>query len=251
MNFKVMNKVSILFFASLKEKVGYKELNLEIPHGMSIKELKTLLRERFPVLDAILDTALMSINKEYAFDEDVIPENAEIAVFPPVSGGEMTSLPTFVDVTEDELDLNALISKVILPSTGAICVFTGVVRGITRKSETYQTEYLEYEAYRPMAESKLLQVADEIRSLYPSIEGIAIVQRIGHLEPGVPTVVVACSAAHRNTGVFEAARYGIDRLKEIVPIWKKEVGSKGEVWIEGNYHPTRDDLSKSSQSPIQ
>jgi len=112
-----MNKVSILFFASLKEKVGCKELNLEIPYGMSIKELKTLLRERFPVLDATLDTALMSINKEYAFDEDIIPENAEIAVFPPVSGGATTSLPTFVDITEDELDLNALISKVILPST--------------------------------------------------------------------------------------------------------------------------------------
>lgn len=246
-----MNKVSILFFASLKEKVGSRELILEIPDGISIKELKTLLRDRFPILDATLDTALMSINKEYAFDEDIIPENAEIAVFPPVSGGELASLPTCVEVTEEALDLNALISKVILPSTGAICVFTGVVRGITQKGETYQTEYLEYEAYRPMAESKLLQIADEIRSLYPSIEGIVLVQRIGHLEPGAPTVVVACSAAHRNTGVFDAAKYGIDRLKEIVPVWKKEVGSKGEIWIEGDYHPTRDDLSNSSESPLQ
>jgi molybdopterin synthase catalytic subunit len=73
------------------------------------------------------------------------------------------------------------------------------------------------------------------------VEGIAIVQRIGHLEPGTPTVLIACTAAHRDTGVFEAARYGIDRLKQIVPIWKKEIGPDGEVWVEGAYMPDLDD----------
>jgi molybdopterin synthase catalytic subunit len=73
------------------------------------------------------------------------------------------------------------------------------------------------------------------------VEGIAIVQRIGVLQPGTPTVLIACTAAHRDSGVFEAARYGIDRLKEIVPVWKKEVGSQGEVWVEGEYLPTSDD----------
>ena len=81
------------------------------------------------------------------------------------------------------------------------------------------------------------QVADEIRSRWPTIEGIAIVQRIGRLYPRTPTVLIACTAAHRDTGVFEAARYGIDRLKEIVPVWKKEVGPNGEEWIEGDYLP--------------
>lgn len=81
------------------------------------------------------------------------------------------------------------------------------------------------------------QVAEEIRERWPVVEGIAIVQRIGRLEPQTPTVLVACTAAHRDDGVFEAARYGIDRLKEIVPIWKKEVSPTGAEWVEGEYTP--------------
>jgi molybdopterin synthase catalytic subunit len=92
-----------------------------------------------------------------------------------------------------------------------------------------------------MAEEKMRQVADEIRAKWPTVEGIAIVQRIGKLFPKTPTVLIACTAAHRDTGVFEAARYGIDRLKEIVPIWKKEVGSDGQFWVEGDYIPERGD----------
>ncbi len=85
------------------------------------------------------------------------------------------------------------------------------------------------------------QVADEIRERWPIVEGIVLVQRIGRLEPGTPTILIACSAAHRDTGVFDAARYGIDRLKEIVPIWKKEVGPNGQEWVEGDYLPNEQD----------
>ena len=85
------------------------------------------------------------------------------------------------------------------------------------------------------------QVAEEIRSRWQTVEGIAIVQRIGRLYPMTPTVLIACTAAHRDTGVFEAARYGIDRLKEIVPVWKKEVGPQGETWVEGGHIPGQDD----------
>ena len=92
-----------------------------------------------------------------------------------------------------------------------------------------------------MAERKMQQVAEEIRGRWSSIEGIAIIQRIGTLYPGTPTVLIACTAAHRDTGVFEAARYGIDRLKEIVPVWKKEVGPTGEAWVEGDYIPNEKD----------
>jgi molybdopterin synthase catalytic subunit len=88
-----------------------------------------------------------------------------------------------------------------------------------------------------MAEEKMAQVADEIREQWPTVEGVAIVQRIGRLYPGTPTVMIACTAGHRDTGVFEAARYGIDRLKQIVPIWKKEITPLGEEWVEGDYHP--------------
>jgi molybdopterin synthase catalytic subunit len=146
--------------------------------------------------------------------------------------------PTIFTITEDNIDINHLMAKITLPSTGAGCLFTGMVRGVTHKEgQPPETEFLEYEAYIPMAETKMAQVADEIRERWPSIEGIAIVQRIGRLYPKTPTVVIACTASHRDTGVFEAARYGIDRLKEIVPIWKKEVSPQGESWVEGKYIP--------------
>ena len=145
--------------------------------------------------------------------------------------------PTLFAITEEVLDLDDLLARITLPSTGAACFFTGMVRGVTQRDDPHETVYLEYEAYKPMAEAKMHQVADEIRQRFPSVEGIAIVQRIGRLEAGTPTVLIACSAAHRDTGVFEAARYGIDRLKEIVPIWKKEVGPGGETWVEGEYSP--------------
>ncbi len=145
--------------------------------------------------------------------------------------------PMILSITEDELDLNALIAQVTLPSTGAAAVFSGMVRGVAERGEAHETLYLEYEAYRPMAEAKLRQVADEIRARWPSVQGIAIVQRVGRLFPKTPTVLVVCTAAHRDNGVFDAARYGIDRLKEIVPIWKKEVSPEGEFWVEGEYIP--------------
>jgi MoaE-MoaD fusion protein len=145
--------------------------------------------------------------------------------------------PTIFFITEAEIDLNDLLAKITLSSTGAAAIFTGMVRGETRRGKSHDTEYLEYEAYIPMAEAKMKQVADEIRFKWPVIEGIAIVQRIGKLHPKTPTVLIACTAAHRDTGVFEAARYGIDRLKEIVPIWKKEVSPDGEFWVEGDYFP--------------
>ena len=148
-----------------------------------------------------------------------------------------SDFPTIFSVTEEEIKLNDLLAKITLPSTGAAAIFTGMVRGVTSRENPHQTVYLEYEAYVPMAEAKMKQVAEEIRAQWPSVEGIAIVQRVGKLYPQTPTVLIACTAAHRDTGVFEAARYGIDRLKEIVPIWKKEVGPGGEFWVEGEYIP--------------
>ena len=152
-----------------------------------------------------------------------------------------TTAPTIFAITEDVLDLDDLLSRITLPTTGAACLFTGMVRGVTQRGEAHDTLYLEYQAYQSMAEAKMRQVADEIRARWPNVEGIAIVQRIGRLYPGTPTVLIACTSAHRDTGVFEAARYGIDRLKEIVPVWKKEVDSNGESWVEGEYIPKPDD----------
>lgn len=145
--------------------------------------------------------------------------------------------PTIIAITEKAVDIEQVMRELTRPTTGAVVFFTGVVRGITSHEITRQTKTLAYEAYQPMAEEKMQQVAGEIREKWPTVEGIAIVQRIGSMEAGTATTVVACSAAHRDSGVFEAARYGIDRLKEIVPVWKKEIGPDGEEWVEGHYHP--------------
>jgi molybdopterin synthase catalytic subunit len=235
------NQITVLFFATLKERAGTRQAKLELPAGARVGDLKTQLTRLYPGLAEMSGSMLVSVNKEFAFDDEIIPAEAEVAVFPPVSGGAADVFPTIVAITEAELDLDDLLESITLPSTGAACIFTGMVRGVTSRGEAHETTYLEYEAYQPMAEAKMRQVADEIRARWGSVEGIAIVQRIGRLYPRTPTVLIACTAAHRDTGVFEAARYGIDRLKEIVPVWKKEVGPHGEEWVEGDYLPGRND----------
>lgn len=148
--------------------------------------------------------------------------------------------PTIIEITNEEIDIQETIKKITLPSTGAACFFSGLVRAITPREHNRITDYLEYEAYETMAEQKMYQITDEIRKQYPTIQGIAIIHRIGTLYPETPSVLIACTAPHRDTGVFEGTRYGIDRLKQIVPIWKKEVGPDGEEWIEGDYTPVRE-----------
>ncbi|MFN7034871.1 MAG: molybdenum cofactor biosynthesis protein MoaE [Bellilinea sp.] len=228
--------VKVLFFAHLKELSGVEKDLMTVSGPLRVADLKRLLGERFPLISGRLANVLVAINQQYAADDDLIQPGDEVALFPPVSGG---GPPTIFRITAEELDLNQLLDQITLPTTGAACIFTGMVRGETRRGEAHQTIALEYEAYLPMAEAKMAQVAAEIRSRWPAVEGIAIVQRIGHLQPRTPTVMIACTAAHRDTGVFEAARYGIDRLKEIVPIWKKEIMPNGEEWIEGSYHPQK------------
>jgi molybdopterin synthase catalytic subunit len=146
--------------------------------------------------------------------------------------------PTIVGLQDERFDLNELLDRLLTPETGAVCIFTGAVRGLMERGEPRRTEYLEYQAYQSMAEEKLSQIAVEIRERWPTVIGVAIVQRTGRLLPQQPTVAVVCTAGHRDTGVFEAARYGIDRLKEIVPVWKKEVTAEGEEWVEGDYKPS-------------
>jgi MoaE-MoaD fusion protein len=255
--------ITVLFFATLKDRAGRERLTLDLEPETTVAMLKSRLASEVPALAPALPTALVSVNREFAFAEDTVRDGDEVALFPPVSGGTqsfslhaprstLNAPPTFFRITNDPIDLNALVASITLPSTGAACVFTGMVRGLTsRESDPFgphQTTRLEYEAYIPMAEAKLKQVADEIRERWPSVEGIAIVQRLGPLDPGTPTVLIACSAAHRDTGVFEAARYGIDRLKEIVPVWKKEIGPNGEVWVEGHYTPIEKDKDKGPRA---
>lgn len=233
-------QIDILFFATLKERIGSKKLTVDLPQHMTVLDLRHWLAEQYPQAAALLPSVLIAVNHEFASDEAQIPDQAEVALFPPVSGGsadKTSEFPTIFAITEDTLDLDELLAQITLPTTGAACLFSGMVRAETSRGEHPETAYLEYESYQEMAEIKMAQVADEIRKRWPSVEGIVIVQRVGRLMPGTPTVLIGCSAAHRDTGVFDAAHYGIDRLKQIVPIWKKEVGPDGSSWVDGSYHP--------------
>ena len=233
-------QLTILFFAKLKELIGASEIKLYVEKGLTIQDLKNRLVLEYPQLKDYLPIMLVSINQNFAFDSETIFENAEIACFPPVSGGQMDN-DVMIEVSTNEFDFNSLMIQSIQNSTGAVVMFTGVIRGETNNTDHPLTSGLEYEAYIPMAEAKMTQVAEEIRDKWPSVQKIVIIQRIGYMDAGTPTVVVLCSAAHRHTDVFEAAKYGIDRVKEIVPIWKKEIGPNGETWIEGDYIPGKGD----------
>jgi molybdopterin synthase catalytic subunit len=240
-----MNKVTLLFFATFRDRAGSSRAELDLPEGSTVAALRQQVAAQYPALAPLLGHALVSVNQQYAFDPDPIPNGAEVALFPPVSGGAGEEYPNIFRITADPLDLDDLLARITLPETGAAAIFTGMVRGVTTREGhgygAHQTVSLEYEAYTPMAEAKMAQVAREIRDRWPSVQGIAIVQRVGRLETRTPTVLIACTAAHRDTGVFEAARYGIDRLKEIVPVWKKEIMPGGEEWVEGGYQPKRGD----------
>jgi molybdopterin synthase catalytic subunit len=237
------NQVKILFFATYKHLVGLADTKLSITPGCTVREFRKIICDKFPILCNSIDSALIAVNQNYSFSEEMIPDEAEVAIFPPVSGGngptdqQKKEILTVLLIQKEEIDHNLILKKISLPTTGAACFFSGIVRGITTRDDLRQTDYLEYEAYEPMALRMMQQIVDEISERWNSIEGIAIIQRIGRLDPGTTTVVIACTAGHRDTGIFEAARYGIDRLKEIVPVWKKEVGPEGESWVEGTFHP--------------
>ncbi|SRR5581483_5758748 len=232
--------VTILLFATLKDRAGTDRLSVSLPtEQATLSDVRNRLAGEHPALAESLQAAVGAINQEFAFAGDPVHDGDEVAFFPPVSGG---TWPEIYRVARDPIDLNELTRAITSPATGAVCLFSGAVRGETTINDTRRaTVRLEYEAYEPMALAKMQQVAAEIRERWPLVQGIAIVQRIGRLEVGEPTVLIACASGHRDQGCFEAARYGIDRLKEIVPVWKKEIRPDGSQWIEGHHVPTPED----------
>jgi molybdopterin converting factor subunit 1 len=235
--------ITILLFATLKDLAGQNKLPLTLPDPATVDDVRTTLSALHPQLEANLKAAIAAVNREYAFASDAVHEGDEVAFFPPVSGGDDDTIyPEVFRLADSPLDLDELVASITVPATGAVCVFSGMVRGETNKDGSVaQTTSLEYEAYEPMAIAKMKQVAAEIRAQYPLVQGIAIVQRVGRLEVGQNTILIVCASGHRDQGCFEAARYGIDRLKEIVPVWKKEVAPDGSAWVEGHYMPTPED----------
>ena len=226
-------KVTIKLFARLRDIVGAGKLERELSEEATVGDLLGALEAEFPRLGDVKARTIISINQEFATLDSQLSDGDEVAFFPPVSGGADS-----LRVTTDPVTLDEVARMVVRPHTGAVATFAGVVRNVSVGKEV---AYLEYEAYEEMAMAKMRQVADEARARWPEIVDIGIVQRIGHLEVGDVAVAIAVSSGHRDEGCFEACRYAIDRLKQIVPIWKKEVGPTGEAWVEGEYLPTTTD----------
>ena len=236
-------KLEIRLFATLKDRASSDRIQISLAEPATVQMMLAEVTAVYPALAPLLPTCLVAVNKAFADPSAPIQPGDEIALFPPVSGGNgELPHPTYFAITAEELDLNAIQSRLTRPDVGAVVSFTGSVRGQTQRDGLPpQTMHLEYEAYSAMAAAKMAQIAREIWERWPQVKGIAIVQRIGKLDIGQTTTFVACASGHRDQGVFDAARYGIDRLKEIVPVWKKEVGPDKSVWVEGHYRPTEKD----------
>lgn len=241
-------ELSVKLFATLKDRAGRESVSIALPEPATVQDMLNAIGEQHPALAPALPTALVAVNKDFAFPDTAVTASDEIALFPPVSGGaESFPHAVYFALTPEPLDIDAIHEHISGPDVGAIVSFTGHVRGRTdRQGLPDETLYLEYEAYSGMAEAKMAQIAREIWRQWPKVKGVAIVQRIGRLDVGDVTTFVACAGGHRDEGVFEAARYGIDRLKEIVPVWKKEVGPDQSVWVEGSYRPSEADRDNSA-----
>jgi molybdopterin converting factor subunit 1 len=227
-------RITIKLFARLREIAGAGKLERELADGATVGDLLAALRAEFPRLAEVTARTITSVNQEFAPPDRPLRDGDEVAIFPPVSGGADGSTDV-LHITFDPVSLDEVVRAVVRPNTGAVATFVGVVRAVSGGKEV---AYLEYEAYQEMAVAKMRQIVDEARDRWPDIVDIAIVQRIGRLEVGDVAVAIAVSSGHRDQGCFEACRYAIDRLKQIVPIWKKEVGPTGEEWVEGNYLPS-------------
>ncbi len=227
--------VTIHFFASARELTGERETSITLETDHNLVELKAKLIQTFPGLANRLDHFLVAVNQEFATENIPLKDGDEVGIFPPVSGG--SDLPCITLVTEDDIDLNQLSALIKAPHIGAAVIFTGFVRGESPNTSHPQTIKLNYEAYEPMAVKKMEQICAEIRAQWPKVYGIFLVQRIGTLHPMEITTAIGVSSGHRDEGAFEAAKYGINRLKEIVPVWKKEIGPTGEEWVEGTHRP--------------
>lgn len=243
-------ELDIKLFATLRDRAGSNRIRVRLSEPVSVSELLEAVGAQHPALRPALGSALVAVNRAFADPNTPVRPDDEVALFPPVSGGETQPSggsealphPTYFAVTTGDIDISAIQRRLVSPDIGAVVTFTGYVRGVTaRDGLPPETLHLEYEAYGEMAEAKMAQIAREIWARWPLVRGVALVQRIGRLPISDVTTFVACAGAHRDQGVFEAARYGIDRLKEIVPVWKKEVGADRSIWLEGHYRPTAED----------
>jgi molybdopterin synthase catalytic subunit len=204
-------RVTVRLFAGLRERAGWSQKEIDADTVADVWEALELGDEP--------DGLLYAVNKEYAPKETALADGDTVALIPPVSGGAFL-------LSDRNVSLDRVVEEVASGEAGAIATFTGTAR---RHSRGRTVEYLEYEAYEGMAEEMMARLADGLKERY-DIHDIAIHHRVGRVEIGEPSVVIAVSAAHRRDALA-ACRDAIDILKVDVPLWKKEVYEGGEEWI--------------------
>ena len=215
-------------FARLREQAGTDTESVEVPAGSTVSDVYDAVKRLHPGLEAERHALRAALNQEFAEWNAAVADGDEVAFIPPVSGGAHGTGVLF-ELTSRPLDARRMETAVAHKGAGAICTFTGVVRDSSRgRSVTH----LEYEAYAEMATAQMRRIADEIAERWPEAR-VAMAHRTGRLEIGEPSVVVSVSSPHRAEAIA-ACKWGIDRLKETVPIWKKEHAADGTYWIEGD-----------------
>ncbi len=215
-------QISAKLFGALREAVGAKELSLTLADGATARDVWGLLLDEHPAIAPFADRLALCVNLEIRSLDAELGDGDEIAFLPPVSGGAGTC-----SLSDGPIDVGKVVARVSGPGMGGIVSFIGAVRNRARGRDI---RHLEYEAYPEMAEREMERIAGEAAERWPDAR-VAIAHRAGHLEIGEIAVVVVAAAPHR-AEAFEACRYAIDTLKQCVPIWKKEVASDGEYWVD-------------------
>ena len=216
------NTITVLYFAAARERVGLPRESLELPPGARVTDVLRLLATRHPALAPLLPHLRVAVNQEFSSAEAEVPTGAELALIPPVAGGS----GGLFRVVDRPLRLEEVVEAVSGEAYGGLVTFSGSVRNQTRGRRVLR---LEYEAYPPMAEKKLAEIGAEVAGKFNGTR-LAIVHRVGTLMPGELAVVIAAAAPHRKEA-FLGCEHAIERLKQDVPIWKKEFFEDGEVWV--------------------
>jgi molybdopterin synthase catalytic subunit/molybdopterin converting factor small subunit len=218
-------KVEVRLFARYREAAGHDRVELELPEGGTAEAAWEAVSHRFPVLGPYRPFTLFAVRNDYVRPDHALREGDELCLFPPVSGGARES--DWIEVTAEPLSERAVTEAVDDAGAGAMVLFSGVVRDQTGGR---RVKYLEYEAHAPMAEGKMREIAAAVRARWPETRRIVLIHRVGRLEIGESSVMIAVSSPHRGQA-FDACRFAIDTLKETVPVWKKEYFEDGEVWV--------------------
>lgn len=218
--------IHLRYFASIREATGKNEDTLTLPDEATVDDARSLLLERYPALRQTMQRAACAVNHRYVSPEARLNDGDEVVFIPPVGGGE--PMEPVILITRDALDRSALIASVADPGVGGIVVFEGVVRDNARGK---QVRYLEYDVYPEMAIAQIREIVAEAARRW-GVERVAVAHRVGRLEIGEASVIIVVASPHRGEA-FDACRYIIDALKTTVPIWKKEVATNGEEWVEG------------------